>query len=102
MTTYAFASNDAVTFDAVVSIMTFEAKKVPSIFGGEVYAARMVVLERFYFNTFDEAQTFANKRNNGANYRDLSKASRAAAQDRADALNISKAYKRALEMNLAA
>ena len=102
MTTYAFDSNDNVTLDNVVSIMTFEAKMVSDVFGGPAYAARSVVLSRFYFDTSEEAQAFADEHNGDENYRTLSEAARLEAQDRADGLNIVEAYKRALEINLAA
>ena len=102
MTTYAFATTDNVTFDNVVAIMTFEAKMVSDVFGGPAYAARSVVLSRFYFDTSEEAQEFADEHNGGESYRTLSETARLEAQDRADGLNIVEAYKRALEINLAA
>jgi hypothetical protein len=87
MTTYAFATTDNVTFDNVVAIMTFEAKMVSTAFGGSAYAARSVTLNRFYFDTSEEAQAFADANNGGENYRNLSEIARLEAQDRAAYLN---------------
>jgi hypothetical protein len=44
-------------------------------------------LNRFYFDTSEEAQAFADANNGGENYRNLSEIARLEAQDRAAYLN---------------